>query len=85
MKLVKDNKQVAVNKIIRTFSYIGQVEYRISMSMVGFYKNNILFGKIENGVVYLINTLGKLKKLNAKFFLDESLFMQQAKAAYNAV
>ena len=53
--------------------------------MVGFYKNNILFGKIENGIVYLINTLGKLKKLNAKFFLDESLFMQKAKTAYNAV
>lgn len=34
IKLVKDNHQVAINKIIRTFSYIGQVEYRISMSMV---------------------------------------------------
>lgn len=82
---LQNNNHFTINKIIRTLSAIGQVEYRIGAQMVGFYKNNVLFGKIENGVIYLINTLGQLKKLGAKFSLKESVFIRQAKIAYNAV
>lgn len=82
---LQNNNHFTVNKIIRTLSSVGKVEYRIGAQTVGFYKNNVLFGKIEGGVIYLINSLGRLKKLGAKLVLKESVFMQQAKTAYNAV
>ena len=47
--LQKDNNHITVNKIIRTLSHMGRVEYRIGKKMVGFYKNSKFFGKIENG------------------------------------
>ena len=65
--LQKDNNHVTVNKIIRTLSHMGRVEYRISEKMVGFYKNSKLFGKIENGVIYLLDSLGQLKKLGTNW------------------
>ena len=83
--LQKDNNHIAVNKIIRTLSHMGRVEYRIGEKMVGFYKNSKLFGKIENGVIYLLNSLGQLKKLGTNVVLKESIFILRAQIAYNAV
>jgi hypothetical protein len=82
---LQNNNHFTVNRIIRGLSKIGQVEYRIGSQVVEFYKNNVLFGKIENGVIYLLNALGQLKKLDVKKFLKENVFIQQAKIAYNAV
>ena len=82
---LQNNNHFTVNRIIRGLSKIGQVEYRIGSQMVEFYKNNVLFGKIENGVIYLLNALGQLKKLDVKKFLKENVFIQQAKISYNAV
>ena len=84
--LQKDNNHVTVNKIIRTLSHMGRVEYRIGEKMVGFYKNSKLFGKIENGVIYLLNSLGQLKKLSTNnIALKERAFILRAQIAYNAV
>ena len=83
MTSLQNNNHFTINKIIRTLSAIGKVEYRIGVQMVGFYKNNVLFGKIENGVIYLLNPIGQLKKFSAKPSLKESVFIQQAKTAYN--
>jgi len=66
---LQNNNHFTVNRIIRGLSKIGQVEYRIGSQVVEFYKNNVLFGKIENGVIYLLNALGRLKKLDVKKFL----------------
>lgn len=82
---LQNNNHFIVNRIIRVLSSIGQVEYRIGTQMVEFYKNNVLFGKIENGIVYLLNALGQLKQLDVKLSLKENVFIQQAKIAYNAV
>ena len=82
---LQNNNHFIVNRIIRVLSSIGQVEYRIGTQVVEFYKNNVLFGKIENGIVYLLNALGQLKKLDVKLSLKENVFIQQAKIAYNAV
>ena len=65
--------------------HMGRVEYRIGEKMVGFYKNSKLFGKIENGVIYLLDSLGQLKKLGANIVLKESVFILRAQIAYNAV
>ena len=83
--LQKDNNHVTVNKIIRTLSHMGRVEYRIGEKKVGFYKNSKLFGKIENGVIYLLDSLGQLKKLGSNIVLKESVFILRAQIAYNAV
>ena len=83
--LQNDNNHIAVNKIIRTLSHMGRVEYRIGEKMVGFYKNSKLFGKIENGVIYLLDSLGQLKKLGTNIVLKESVFILRAQIAYNAV
>jgi len=83
--LQKDNNHITVNKIIRTLSDMGRVEYRIGKKMVGFYKNSKLFGKIENGTIYLLNSLGQLKKLGTNVVLKESLFILRAQIAYDAV
>ena len=83
--LQNDNNHIAVNKIIRTLSHMGRVEYRIGEKMVGFYKNSKLFGKIENGVIYLLNSLGQIKKLGTNVVLKESIFILRAQIAYNAV
>ena len=83
--LQTDTNHITVNKIIRTLSNMGRVEYRIGEKMVGFYKNSKLFGKIENGVIYLLNSLGQLKKLGTNIVLKESLFILRAQIAYNAV
>ena len=82
--LQKDNNHIIVNKIIRTLSHMGRVEYRIGKKMVGFYKNSKLFGKIENGIIYLLNSLGQLKKFSTNVLLNESMFILQAQIAYNA-
>lgn len=82
--LQKDNNHITVNKIIRTLSHMGRVEYRIGKKMVGFYKNSKLFGKIENGIIYLLNSLGQLKKFSTNVLLNESMFILQAQIAYNA-
>ena len=34
--LQKDNNHITINKIIRTLSHMGRVEYRIGEKMVGF-------------------------------------------------
>lgn len=83
--LQKDNNHITINKIIRTLSHMGRVEYRIGEKMVGFYKNNKLFGKIENGIIYLLNSLGQLKKFSNSMTLKENIFILQAQIAYNAV
>ena len=83
--LQTDTNHITVNKIIRTLSNMGRVEYRIGKKMVGFYKNSKLFGKIENGVIYLLNSLGQLKKLGTNVVLKESIFILRAQIAYNAV
>jgi hypothetical protein len=83
--LQKDNNHITVNKIIRTLSHMGRVEYRIGEKMVGFYKNSKLFGKIENGVIYLLDSLGQLKKLGTNIVLKDSVFILRAQIAYNAV
>ena len=83
--LQKDNNHITVNKIIRTLSLMGRVEYRIGEKMLGFYKNSKLFGKIENGVIYLLDSLGQLKKLGTNIVLKDSVFILRAQIAYNAV
>ena len=82
--LSKTNNHIIVNKIISTLSRIGQVEYRITPNVVRFYRNHMLFGKFEAGILYLANSVGKLVKFSANCYMHGDFLLKIAKEAYHS-
>lgn len=59
-----NNYSKMIKKVLGLAATLGKVEYRIGENIVGLYKNQIMFGKIEHDIVYLLNSQNKFDKID---------------------
>ena len=64
---------------------LGKVEYRVGEKLVGLYKNQVMFGKIEHDTVYFLNSRNKFDKIDLELLEQEDLFTKQAQEAYSLI
>ncbi len=80
-----NNYSKMIKKVLGLAATLGKVEYRIGENIVGLYKNQIMFGKIEHDIVYLLNSQNKFDKIDIALFEQEDLFTKQAQKAYSHI
>ena len=74
-----------IKKALGSAASLGQVEYRVGENSVGFYKNQVMFGKIEHDTVYFLNSGNKFDKIELELLEQEDLFTKQAQEAYSLI
>ena len=83
---MKDNNySKMIKKVLGLAISLGKVEYRVGENLVGFYKNQVMFGKIEHNMVYFLNSRNKFDKVNLELLDQEDLFIKQAQKAYSLI
>ena len=83
---MKDNNySKMIKKVLGLAISLGKVEYRVGENLVGFYKNQVMFGKIEQDMVYFLNSRNKFDKVELELLDQEDLFIKQAQKAYNLI
>ena len=80
-----NNYSKMIKTVLGLVATLGKVEYRIGENIVGLYKNQIMFGKIEHDIVYLLNSQNKFDKIDIALFEQEDLFTKQAQKAYSHI
>jgi TfoX/Sxy family transcriptional regulator of competence genes len=80
-----NNYSKMIKTVLGLAATLGKVEYRIGENIVGLYKNQIMFGKIEHDIVYLLNSQNKFDKIDIALFEQEDLFTKQAQKAYSHI
>ena len=80
-----NNYSKMIKKVLGLAATLGKVEYRIGENIVGLYKNQIMFGKIEHDMVYLLNPQNKFDKIDIELLEQEDLFTKQAQKAYSHI
>ena len=79
------NYNKMIKKVLGLATSLGKVEYRVGENLVGLYKNQVMFGKIEHVAVYLLNSRNKFKKIDMELFEHEDVFTKQAQKAYSLI
>jgi hypothetical protein len=74
-----------IKKVLGLAASLGKVEYRVGENLVGFYKNQVMFGKIEHDKVYLLNSRNKFNKIDMELLEHEDFFTKQAQKAYSLI
>ena len=80
-----NNYRKMIKKALGLAASLGQVEYRVGEKSVGFYKNRVMFGKIEHDTVYFLNSRNKFDKIDLELLEQEDLFTKQAQKAYSLI
>ena len=80
-----NNYRRMIKKALGLAASLGQVEYRVRENSVGFYKNRVMFGKIEHDTVYFLNSRNKFDKIDLELLEQEDLFTKQAQEAYSLI
>ena len=80
-----DNYSKMIKRVLSLATSLGKIEYRIGESQVGLYKNQIMFGKIEHDMIYLLNSQNEFDKIDIELLEQEDLFTKQAQKAYNHI
>ena len=80
-----NNYRKMIKKALGLAASLGKVEYRVGEDLVGFYKNQVMFGKIEHDTVYFLNSRNKFDKINIELLEHEDLFTKQAQKAYSLI
>ena len=75
-----NNYSKMIKKALGLAASLGKVEYR-----VGFYKNQVMFGKIEHDMVYFLNSRNKFDKMDLQLLDQEDLFTKCAQKAYSLI
>ena len=75
-----NNYRKMIKKALGLAASLGKVEYR-----VGFYKNQVMFGKIEHDMVYFLNSRNKFDKMDLQLLDQEDLFTKCAQKAYSLI
>jgi hypothetical protein len=68
-----------VRKVLAVMVSIGQVEYRMHGNFVGIYRDGILFVKVQEEELYLLNDHGMFVKVDNK----EQDIQDKLRKAYN--
>ena len=50
------NYSKMIKRILGLLATLGKIQYKIGDDLIGFYKNQVMFGKIEDDVIYLLNS-----------------------------
>ena len=74
-----------IKKALGLAASLGKVEYRVGENLVGLYKNQVMFGKIEHDTVYFLNSRNKFDKIDLELLEQEDLFTKQAQEAYSLI
>ena len=80
-----NNYRRMIKKALGLAASLGQVEYRVGESLVGLYKNQVMFGKIEHDMVYFLNSRNKFDKMDLRLLDQEDLFTKCAQKAYSLI
>ena len=68
------NYNKMIKKVLGLSTSLGKVEYRVGENLVGLYKNQVMFGKIEHDKVYFLNSRNKFDKIDLELHEQEDLF-----------
>ena len=79
------NYNKMIKKVLGLAKSLGKVEYRVGENLVGLYKNQVMFGKIEHDKVYLLNSRNKFNKIDMELLEHEDFFTKQAQKAYSLI
>ena len=79
------NYNKMIKKVLGLTTSLGKVEYRVGENLVGLYKNQVMFGKIEHDKVYFLNSRDKFDKIDLELLEQEDLFTKQAQEAYSLI
>ena len=79
------NYSKMIKKVLGLAASLGKVEYRVGENLVGLYKNQVMFGKIEHDKVYLLNSRNKFNKIDMELLEHEDFFTKQAQKAYSLI
>jgi TfoX/Sxy family transcriptional regulator of competence genes len=74
-----------IKKVLGLAASLGKVEYKVGESLVGLYKNQVMFGKIEQYTVYLLNSRNKFNKIDIELFEHEDFFTKHVQKAYSLI
>jgi hypothetical protein len=80
-----NNYRKMIKKVLGLAVSLGQVEYRVGENSVGFYKNRVMFGKIEHDTVYFLNSRNKFDKIDIELLEHEDIFTKCAQKAYSLI
>ena len=79
------NYNKMIKKVLGLATSLGKVEYRVGENLVGLYKNQVMFGKIEHDKVYLLNSRNKFNKIDMELLEHEDFFTKQAQKEYSLI
>ena len=80
-----NNSSKMIKKALGLAASLGKVEYRVGESLVGLYKNQVMFGKIEHDMVYFLNSRNKFDKMDLRLLDQEDLFTKCAQKASSLI
>ena len=79
------NYSKMIKKVLGLAASLGKVEYRVGENLVGLYKNQVMFGKIEHDTVYFLNSRNKFDKIDIELLEHEDIFTKQAQKSYSHI
>jgi hypothetical protein len=71
-----------IKRILLIMSSIGKVEYHIGDDFVGFYRDETLFGKVQDGILHLLSDKDKFVTVSAECLHNKIMLLPQLKKAY---
>ena len=80
-----NNYSKMIKKVLGLAISLGKVEYKVGENLVGLYKNQVMFGKIEHDMVYFLNSRNKFDKIDLELLDQQDLFTKHAQKAYNVL
>ena len=81
---MQKGQRLLVKKLIRVFSSIGRVvEYRIDADLVSFYQGQVVFGKLHEEKLYLLNIDKEFVEIDYNLLSQEHLLRREVSKAYD--
>ena len=80
-----NNYSKMIKKVLGLAISLGKVEYKVGENLVGLYKNQVMFGKIEHDMVYFLNSRNKFDKIDLELLDQQDLFTKHAQKAYSFI
>jgi len=74
-----------IRKILGLLASLGKIEYKIGDEMIGFYKNQVMFGKIEEDTIYLLNSCNGFDRIDVGLLEEGDAFTKKAQEAYSLI
>jgi len=79
------NYSKMIRKILGLLASLGKIEYKIGDDMTGFYKNQVMFGKIEDDMIYLLNSCNGFDRIDVELLEEGDAFTKKAQEAYSLI